>query len=42
MEKDRLSPLILALDTSDLDEARRVASAVGDYVDVVKGGPAAL
>lgn len=38
MEKDRLSPLILALDTSDLDEARRVAGAIGDYVDVVKVG----
>jgi orotidine-5'-phosphate decarboxylase len=38
MDKRKLSPLILALDTSDLDEARRVAGAVSEYVDVVKIG----
>jgi orotidine-5'-phosphate decarboxylase len=38
MDERKLSPLILALDTSDLDEARRVAGAVKEYVDVVKIG----
>jgi orotidine-5'-phosphate decarboxylase len=33
-----LSPLILALDTSDLEEARRLADRVKAYVDVVKVG----
>jgi orotidine-5'-phosphate decarboxylase len=37
-ERKKLSPLILALDTSDLDEARRVAGSVMAYVDVVKIG----
>lgn len=38
MDERKLSPLILALDTSDLDEARRVAGDVSAYVDVVKIG----
>lgn len=38
MDQRELSPLILALDTSDLDEARRVAGQVSEYVDVVKVG----
>jgi orotidine-5'-phosphate decarboxylase len=38
MDIKKLSPLILALDTSDLDEARRVAGSVSEYVDVVKIG----
>ncbi|HEY5526714.1 MAG TPA: orotidine-5'-phosphate decarboxylase [Candidatus Anoxymicrobiaceae bacterium] len=33
-----LSPLILALDTSDLDGARRLADRVRPYVDIVKIG----
>ncbi|MHB8896086.1 MAG: orotidine-5'-phosphate decarboxylase [Candidatus Geothermincolia bacterium] len=35
---DELSPLILALDTSDLDEARKLADRVRPHVDVVKVG----
>lgn len=35
---DGLSPLILALDTPDLDQARRVASMAQGSVDVVKVG----
>jgi orotidine-5'-phosphate decarboxylase len=35
---EELSPIILALDTSDLDEARRLADAVRPCVDVVKVG----
>jgi orotidine-5'-phosphate decarboxylase len=38
MDEREFSPLILALDTSDLDEARRVAGQVSEYVDVVKIG----
>ncbi len=38
MERPRLSPLILALDTSDLDEARKVAGSLEGLVDVVKVG----
>lgn len=38
MDKSEHRPLILALDTSDLDEARKVAGQVSDYVDVVKVG----
>ena len=38
MNERDLSPLILALDTSDLDEARSVAGALGEYVDIVKVG----
>ena len=34
----KLSPLIMALDTTDLDEARRLAGDVGRYVDIVKVG----
>lgn len=34
----QLSPVILALDTADLDEARRLAERVRPYVDVVKIG----
>jgi len=37
-EYDDLSPLIIALDTSDLEQARRWASAVRENVDVVKVG----
>ena len=33
-----LSPLIMALDTSDLDEARRLADVVRPCVDIVKVG----
>ena len=35
---DQMSPLILALDTSDLDEDRRLADSVRAHVDVVKVG----
>lgn len=35
---EALSPLILALDTSDIDEARRLSDRVREYVDVVKIG----
>lgn len=38
MDTRRMSPLILALDTSDLDDARRVAGELQDHVDVVKVG----
>lgn len=34
----KLSPLILAADTDDLDTGRRIASSVQDYVDIVKIG----
>lgn len=37
-ETEGLSPLILALDTADLDEARRLADTVRPWVDVVKVG----
>ena len=35
---DDMSPLILALDTSDIEEARRLSDRVKAYVDVVKIG----
>lgn len=38
MEIRELSPLILALDTSDLDEAREKAAWVRESVDIVKVG----
>jgi orotidine-5'-phosphate decarboxylase len=37
-ELERLSPLILALDTSDLEWATEIAREVHEYVDIVKVG----
>lgn len=35
---EQLSPIIMAMDTSDLDEARRLADRVRPHVDIVKVG----
>lgn len=35
---ERLSPIIMAMDTSDLDEARRLADRVRPHIDIVKVG----